>query len=206
MFCEKCGKEIGNEANFCSNCGTPQSNEKTINIETGKSSINIGVGNLPNSNIHIGDKVTKGEEPIVYEMNKTSNHRLPIKASWAVFAGVIGFIGSVARIYSVLSDGIFVSTQQNDWFFPLMPISMLLLIFGVFLLRSKFLWLQFFGFRLDEEGYVTFIRLKGKCPLCTGDLNVRYSGPEGARSIGALCTRNPEQHRFTFDPTWLDKL
>jgi hypothetical protein len=161
---------------------------------------------LPNSNIHIGDKVIKGEEPIVYEMKTTTSYRLPFKASWAAFAGLIGFIGSIASIYSFFSNGIVSGTQQSNWFFPLIPISILLLLFGIVLLKSKYIWLQFFGFSLDAEGYIRFIRLKGKCPLCTGDLHVRYSGPEGARHIGALCSRNPEQHRFTFDQTWLDNL
>jgi len=207
MFCGKCGKKLGCEANFCSNCGTPLSQDlESIDVKTGGASVNIGVGNLPNSNIHIGDKIVKEDEPLVYEMNKTVNSRLPIKASWAAFAGAIGVIGSIASIYSVLSNGLLNSTEQNNWFFPLMPISILLLVVGILLLRSKFIWLQFFGFGLDEQGYIRFVRLRGKCPLCTGSLSVRYSGPKGARSIGASCSRNPEQHRFTFDPTWLDNL
>jgi hypothetical protein len=207
MFCNKCGKAVDEGANYCSNCGECVSSETpSFKVETGDSSVNIGVGNLPNANIHIGDRITKNVEHIHYELHKTSNTKLPFKASWAVFAGTIGFLGSIASIYSTLSNGLFSSVSPKPWLFPVFSISTFLLIFGILLAKNQFVWAQFFGFVTDKNGYIRFIRLKGKCPLCTGNLSVRYSGTGGRKSIGAICSVNPDQHRFTFDPTWLDRI
>jgi hypothetical protein len=112
---------------------------QSITVKNGDASINIGVDKLPNSTITIGDVIVKEIEPLVYEMNKKSNYRLPIKASWVTFVGIIGFLGSIASIYSVFSNNLFNSNGSDIWMFLLLPIGILLIFSGMILLKSKFI-------------------------------------------------------------------
>ncbi|MGR2682403.1 zinc ribbon domain-containing protein [Chromobacterium haemolyticum] len=207
MFCSNCGVEVLETANYCHACGADARNGKhsgsAINI--GEGSINVGVGNLPNANIHIGDKIQHGNEPIIYELNRTGDIKTPVKAAWVFIAGAVGFAASILDILSNLG---FKAHELLSIKFPPMAIPFIGVIFvtGAALVRHKFIWLQFFGLETDRNGFIHIVKLRGTCPHCKSKLSVRYVGPKNAKEIVAICSRNPDKHRYTFDPTELPEL
>lgn len=200
MYCSNCGKQTESTARFCASCGSSLHDIHSIpTIQTGQDSINIGVGNLPNANIHIGDKIQLTEEPIVYQLDRTNDVRTPIKALWVFIAGAVNFLAALLELMTNL--GVKIPLLPDSPIF--MAFAALLMFIGLILLRHRFVWLQFFGIETDLDGYIHFTNLKGICPKCGSTLSVRYVGPKDAKELIALCSRNPEKHRFTFDPTEL---
>lgn len=205
MYCENCGNKFEKIANFCASCGHKVGQDSSsINTTTGQGSVNIGVGNLPNANIYIGNKIVERETPIRYELERTADVKLPLKTSWTLIAGAVGFISAFLDLLSNLG----VRTQIFDSFkiSPLIiPLSGVFLILSIMLIKQKFIWFQFFGLESDKNGYIHFTRLRGKCPKCDSALHVKLIGPEKAKQHAAICNRNPE-HIYTFDPTELPEL
>lgn len=205
MHCENCGDKYETAPNYCGSCGSKMGkNLGSINISGGIGNVNVGVGNLPNANIHIGDKIVGRDNPIEYQMGRSSNVKLPIKAFWAFISGAVGFITAFLDLLSNLGFKTWIS--ESFEINPLLiPISFVFLFLSLMLFRQKFVWFQFFGLEIGNKGYIRFTRLKGRCPKCNSTLKVRLVGPSGAQQYAALCQRNPE-HRFTFDPTELPEI
>ncbi|NJN97055.1 MAG: zinc ribbon domain-containing protein [Anaerolineales bacterium] len=80
--CNNCSSPIDSSDKFCKNCGTPIQSVPNITVKTGKESYNVGVGNLPNANIHIGDKyeTSKPSTKELAYISKNVNQR--IKNGW----------------------------------------------------------------------------------------------------------------------------
>ncbi len=78
MFCQKCGKEIDNEAVICPSCGVPTSNYKTEKAEAAQPQIIINNSNT-NSNV-----------------NNVSGMRANPKNKWVAFllCVCLGFFGA----------------------------------------------------------------------------------------------------------------
>jgi len=206
MYCDSCGKQAKDDANFCAYCGFNfRGGSHSNSVKTGQGSFNVGVGNLPNANIHIGDKIQHGEEPILYHLERTGDIKTPIKAIWVFFAGAISFLAAFLDVLSNL--GLKLPIFEKISVYPLVvPVAGLFLLFGLALMRHRFIWLQFFGLETDPLGFIHITRLKGTCPKCDATLSVKYIGPKNAKEIAAICSRNPEKHRFTFDPTELSEI
>jgi hypothetical protein len=165
----------------------------------------VGIGNLPNANIHIGDKIQRGNEPVIYQLERSTDVKTPIKALWLFVAGAVSFLAAFLDALSNLGLKMPIFGTIN--IHPMViPASGLIFLSGLALLRHRFLWLQFFGVETDSQGFIHITKLKGICPLCSSMLSVRYIGLKNAKEIVAICVRNPERHRFTFDPTDLSEI
>lgn len=203
MYCKECGELISDDARFCGNCGVAlHESGRSGAITTGVGSINIGLGNMPNSHIHIGDRFHLSGDSVGYQLNRTRDVRTPVKTVWVFIAGAMGFIASLLDLLSHFDVSATIAKGMLAQ--PLVAsISVLLFVVGLILWRHKFLWLHFFGLEMDSHGYIHVTDLKGVCPKCGSDLSVRYFGPKGGREIVAICSRNPGKHLFAFDPTEL---
>lgn len=201
---------------FCRNCSTPVQTQPnpTVSTKTGKDSVNIGVGNLPNANIHVGDKyyeVEKKPREIVY-VERTSAQELKIgnvslKTSWFT---LVGGLGSIASIISALVDlkslNLF-SWNPLLWLFFFAVFSVLL-IFGMVLQRFRFLSLELLNRNIEagSDGRIYITKIGGTCPRCGSDLRLLRVGPENNKKTILVCKRNPSQHRWGFDPPVLSDL
>ncbi|VAW56204.1 hypothetical protein MNBD_GAMMA07-2444 [hydrothermal vent metagenome] len=203
MKCKICDADIFEDYNGCPYCLTTfEKNNRDININTGKKSINIDIGNLPNARIHVGDNYDLNKEP-TSNIKINSDYKFPIKPIWMAFLGLVGFIGSIASIISALKDGLFTNTDISFLPHIIILISFLLLFIGFTFLFKNFIWLQLFGLRKDSNGYIHIITLKGKCPICTNVTKVKYYGAEGNKALRSICIENSEGHNFVFDHTEL---
>lgn len=203
MYCSKCGKEITPKANFCHSCGFKIS--EGSNIATGSPSISVNVGNQ-NTDIRIENNIETKEHPITYNLEKKYDAKIPVKATWIT---IIGIIGSCASIYGLIPTFYpsFVSNNPitafiNDHGFLIIILSGVFLLSGISILKRRSLWQDSIGVKSDENGFIHFVKLEGQCPLCKGKLKIKNS----KNGMFAQCSRNPEQHRFTFDPTWMDDI
>ncbi|AEX22403.1 zinc ribbon domain-containing protein [Vibrio sp. EJY3] len=204
MHCSNCGLEHSEESNFCSNCGTKLKNDDGININTGDSSVNVGLNSsIDNSTINVYSPSQVDQKEVAYIERKSvkplSIFGLHLKTTWLIYSGAISLVGSFASIFSFWGIG-------SHWMMLLMPLGGFAFIMGLMLSRQKFA--HFWSFLNLESGadkriYRTVV--EGDCPKCTGKLKLRSIGPENNKTTVVRCTRNPD-HVWGFDPTVLDDL
>lgn len=201
MNCTKCGNEVSENDNFCGKCGNKQTSE---NNAAGDSSINIaGQNEISNSHLHVGD-VYQAERPedtayidrtYVKQITVAGN---PVKTSWLIISGLIGFIGSWASIFSVLG---------NSWqflFLIILAISMFLFFNGIKLWRTRFSRLKWFNLESNIDGEVYLTKVAGSCPKCDGTLKlIDLKVTQNNSKTFVRCTRNSD-HIWNFDPTVLN--
>jgi ssDNA-binding Zn-finger/Zn-ribbon topoisomerase 1 len=208
VYCDNCGKKASQKGIYCAKCGKPLGVARSA---SGDSSANIvGSNKISNSTFHIGDvyevgDVSKGvSQDEKMDIARTYVKPIsvvghPVKTSWVIVSGAVGFIGSFASIFSVLGS------SSQFFFIVSLAISMIVLMNGVMLWKTKFS--RFIWFNLeskDSQVYVT--KLGGECPKCDGVLklaNVKIS--ENHYKTYTRCSRNRD-HKWDFDPTKLDSL
>ncbi len=201
MHCAKCGSKVSDTDNFCGKCGNQLTSEHTAK---GDNSVNIaGSNTISNSHFHVGN-VYKSEKPeeTAY-INRTYVKPItlagnPIKTSWLIFSGLVGFIGSWASIFSVTGS------YWQFLFIAALALSMFLLLNGILLWRSRFSRLKWFNLESNKDGEVFLTKIGGNCPKCDGALklvDVRVSQDRSKSFV--RCTRNSD-HTWDFDPTVLD--
>ena len=198
MHCTNCGKEASQEDKFCGKCGKPL-NEG--NSASGDGSVNIAGNNkIKNSSIHVGD-IYKGEKPedTAYidrtYVKPISIAGSPVKVSWFIVSGAVGFIGSFASIYSVFGS------SWQFLFVLFAAISVFLLMNGILLWRTRISRLKWFNLESNKESEVFLTKIGGTCPKCDGVLKLTdIKIAENQYKTFVRCTRNSD-HIWNFDPT-----
>lgn len=202
MYCTKCGNQIVTTDNYCEKCGKPLT---SINKIEGDGSINIAGNNIiTNSPIHIGSiyKSEDFKEEAAY-IDRTYVKPItlagsPVKSSWLIISGIVGFVGSLASVFSVIDR------SWGGLLFIVTVISMILLFTGINLWRTRFSRLKWFNFESNSDGYVFLTKITGKCPKCNGTLKLVDLKVTSDRSKTFVrCSRNGD-HIWNFDPTVLD--
>lgn len=203
MFCKKCGNEVEEIANFCSKCGS-SIGDVSQNAH-GDGSVNFaGSNNIDNSNIHVGNIYDTSSQGDIAYIDRTYIKRLEIagkqvKSSWLTFSGIIGFVGSLASIFSLWA---------TNWQFIaiiIIGLSSTLFLSGVNLSRVRFIRLPISKYNLesDKDGLVFITKVSGDCPKCDGKLELIdiKIGPNRSKTV-VRCNRYGK-HIWDFDPTVL---
>jgi ribosomal protein S27AE len=189
------------ENKFCGQCGA----QLIIpNSATGDGSVNItGSNNISNSTLHVGHVYHgKSDEDTAY-IDRTYIKPLtisgsPIRTSWLITSGIIGFFGSIASIYSVLGG------YWHFIFIITLGISLFAYMHGVRLKKTRFSRFKWFNLESNKEGDVFLTKVGGECPKCDGTLRlVDIEITQDRDKTFVQCTRNSD-HVWRFDPTILD--
>ena len=217
-LCNNCASPVDEGDVYCKHCGSKidSSSNASILTKTGKESINIGVGNLPNANIHIGDKyefTKKAEKPALIRRKTSRQIRLGNimpKASWLTISGGLGILGSLASMVSAFTDiwSLGTSWLITPWFPCIIGVSLLLLVLGLVLQLRRLVSLSWTNLIVESsrDGHLFITKIGGTCPKCGGQLRLIDIGPENRKKTVVVCMRNPSQHRWTFDHTVLPDL
>jgi hypothetical protein len=201
VHCTKCGNEASDTDNFCGICGKPLTSTSAVE---GDGSVNISGSNaISNSHLHVGD-VYQAEPPkeqayieraYVKQVSLAGN---PVKTSWLIISGLVGFIGSWASIFSVLGS------LWQFLFTAALALSVFLFMTGAILWRTRFSRLKWFNLESNEEGEVFLTKIAGSCPKCDGSLKlVDLKVSQSSSKTFIQCSRNGD-HIWNFDPTVLD--
>lgn len=201
MHCTKCGNEIREASKFCGNCGDRLA---PINRSEGDGSVNIaGSNSISHSHLHIGDvyQAEASEDRAYIDRNYVKPITIagsPVKTSWLIFSGLIGFIGSWASIFSVAGS------LWQFFFLVTIALSMFLFLNGIILRKTRFSRLRWFNLESNKNGEVLLTKVSGSCPKCDGDLNlVDLKVSQNSSKTFVCCSRNGD-HIWNFDPTVLD--
>jgi hypothetical protein len=204
MFCRSCGNEIDVGDKFCKHCGVALEKESFEQNISGNGNVNIGgVSDISNSSVNINNVYGAHADDIAY-IDRTSIRELKlfgksVKSNWFLVSGGVGFVGSLASIFSLFYD------QLNLGFTPhiLLVITGLLLSIGLALKLHRFLKMGLINIEAGSDDRVFFTKISGSCPKCNGDLKLAEVGPKDHKVTVVLCKRNPAQHKWSFDPTVL---
>lgn len=201
MHCTKCGNEVVYKHNFCGNCGVSLCSK---NSAEGDGSLNIaGCNTISNSHLHVGDvyQSEKQEERAYIDRAYIKPLTLagsPLKTSWLIISGVVGFVGSWASIFSVLGS------LWQFLFLVFLALSMFILMNGIILWRTRFSRLKWFNLESNKHGEVFLTKVAGNCPKCDGALKlVDLRVSQNSIKTFVRCSRNGD-HIWNFDPTVLD--
>ncbi|CAM3144263.1 zinc ribbon domain-containing protein [Vibrio mytili] len=203
MYCKKCGNEVEETDHFCSKCGSKLSGESQS--ASGDGSVNIaGANKIDNSNIHIGDIYENSPDGETAYIDRTYVKRFElagsqVKASWFTFSGAVGFLGSLASIFSLWA---------TNWQYVgllIFALSFSLLMFGLTLKRIRFVRLPITKYNLEAnvDGLVFITKVEGACPKCDGKLElVDIKVAQDTTKTFVRCNRYGK-HIWEFDPTVL---
>lgn len=201
MHCTKCGSETSKTNNFCSNCGEQLT---STNSAEGDACINIaGSNTISDSHLHVGDVYQSERPEDSANIDRTYIKQItlagsPVKTSWLIISGIVGFAGSWASIFGALGS------SRQFLFIVALAFSMFLLLNGVLLWRSRFSRLKWFNLESNKDGEVFLTKVGGDCPKCDGILKLADIKVSLDRSKTFVrCTRNGD-HIWNFDPTVLD--
>ena len=200
MHCSKCGVEVSQDANFCQKCGASLSPTSSA---SGDGSVNVaGSNNISNSHLHVGDVYQSEKPEDTAYIDRTSVKQIklgdtPVKTSWLIVSGLVGFVGSWASILSFFG---------SNWQFLsilILALSMFLALNGLMLWRTRFVRMKFFNLESNQDGELFFTRIGGDCPKCDGKLKlVDIKVSQNSHRTFVRCTRNGD-HIWNFDPTVL---
>jgi hypothetical protein len=201
VHCTKCGNEVADADNFCGNCGISLS---STNSAVGDGGVNIaGINTISNSHLHVGDvyQSERQEERACIDRTYVKPVTLagsPVKTSWLIISGLVGFVGSWASIFSALgSSWLFI-------FFVVLALSMFLFLNGITLWKTRFSRLKWFNLESNKDGEVFITKVAGSCPKCDGTLKlVDLKLSQNSSKTFVRCSRNGD-HLWNFDPTVLD--
>ena len=201
MYCKKCGNEVSVIDNFCGKCGKQLTSENTAE---GDGSVNIAGNNtISNIRLHVGDVYQSERPEDTAYIDRTYVKAItlagsPVKTSWLIVSGLVGFVGSLASIFSVLG-----STWQF-LFVVVLSLSMFLFLNGILLWKSRFSRLKWFNLESNKDGEVFLTKIGGNCPRCDGVLKLAdIKVSQNSSKTFVRCTRNID-HIWNFDPTVLD--
>lgn len=200
MYCPQCSALHEAIDHFCRKCGTSLSpvTTTTNTATSGDHSFNAGQHNTFTGSINIR---SENDEPRAY-IDRVKNRPLsigghPLKVSWVILSGGLGFASSVVTIWSVFPKG------PHYGVLILLAISMVAIMLGTVLHSQRFARLgSFLTFESDKEGAIFLTEIGGECPICDGKLKLRDVGQKEQRTTLVRCTRNPD-HFWLFDPTVL---
>ena len=201
MHCTNCGKKTSKKNNFCGKCGSSLVSESSA---LGDGSVNIaGSNTISNSTLHVGD-VYEGYKPedkayidrtYIKPVTVSGNS---VKTSWFITSGLIGFIGSLASIFSVFGS------SWQFLFIVSFAISAFIFINGIMLWKTRFSRLKWFNLESNKEGEIFLTKVGGDCPTCDGALKlVDIKIAKDRYKTYVRCNRNSD-HIWNFDPTVLD--
>jgi len=201
VHCTKCGNEVADTDNYCENCGKSLS---STNSADGDGSVNIAGGNtISNSHLHVGDVYqSKSQEEKAYidrtYVTPVTIAGSPVKTSWLIISGLVGFVGSWGSIFSVLGS------SWTFLFLVVLALSFFLLLNGMILWRTRFSRLKWFNLESNKDGEVFLTKVAGSCPKCDGTLKlVDLKVSQNSSKTFVRCSRNSD-HIWNFDPTVLD--
>jgi hypothetical protein len=203
MHCSECGTEATEQAKFCSECGHNLNAAGSVQILSGDNSVNFGnINQVTGNTFNINSKQDDSEKAYIdrTKIRPLSIAGIPLKASWLVISGIIGFFGSVASILG------FIGTGYQFFFIVSMAIGAILFPIGLVLVQTKHMsFPPFFNLEAGSNGEIYFTKIEGSCPKCTGSLQLSSIGPKNNKTTVVRCTRNPD-HMWGFDPTVLPDL
>ncbi|USZ51282.1 zinc ribbon domain-containing protein [Halomonas sp. DN3] len=201
MNCTKCGSEVSDNDNFCGNCGISLS---STNSTEGDGSVNIaGSNTISNSHLHVGDVYqTESQEKRAYidrtYVKPVTLAGSPVKTSWLITSGLVGFVGSWASIFSMFGS------SWQFLFLVVLGLSIFLFMNGIILWRTRFSRLKWFNLESNKDGEVFLTKVAGSCPKCDGTLQlVDLKVSQHSSKTFVRCSRNGD-HIWSFDPTVLD--
>lgn len=201
MHCTKCGNEVTDTNKFCGNCGISL---LSTNSAEGDGSLNIaGSNTISNSHLHVGDvyQSESQEERACIDRAYIKPVTLagsPVKTSWLIVSGLVGFVGSWASIFSVFGS------SWQFLFLIVLAFSMFLFMNGIILWKTRFSRLKWFNLESNKDGEVFLTKIAGVCPKCDGTLKlVDLKVSQNSRKTFVRCSRNGD-HIWNFDPTVLD--
>lgn len=145
---------------------------------------------------------------------KTKSVRGLLWATWMMFSA----IGVVAFIYIFLTMGALKRPIQTNDVVVLVGLVALGWLFWRMILRPM-IWLlddrlilasdslmklkedsAQLDMRKDEHHrYIRLVRYSASCPICAGNIELRYGQAQNHRRIFACCSEVPAEHVFTFD-------
>lgn len=211
--CGNCAFQLDPLDDFCRRCGTSAKSQPHLDAttQTGEGSLNIGIGNLPNANIHVGDRYeTKSPEVTAY-IDRTLAREVKVgnntvKISWLIISGGLGVVGSIASILSywpsLTSPSLNTPRLPSIWLW-IGVISLLILGIGILLYKYRFVKLGWINVEADNSGQLYLTKVGGVCPRCNSTLKLKDVGPKDHKVTMVVCDRNPTQHQWHFDPTVL---
>ena len=201
MHCTKCGNEVTDTNKFCGNCGVSL---LSTNSAEGDGSLNIaGSNTISNSHLHVGDvyQSESQEERACIDRAYIKPVTLagsPVKTSWLIVSGLVGFVGSWASIFSVLGS------SWQFLFLIVLALSMFFFMNGIVLWKTRFSRLKWFNLESNKDGEVFLTKIAGVCPKCDGTLKlVDLKVSQNSSKTFVRCSRNGD-HIWNFDPTVLD--
>ncbi len=203
MRCGNCGDKIPDNEIFCGKCGKKIT---TKNTAKGDASINIaGSNRIKNSNLYVENIYHSEKMDDIAYINREYIKPIeiagnPVKTSWLIISGIVGFIGSLASIYSVIG-----SSWTILFAFTLL-ISAFLLLNGVLLLKRRFSRLIQFNLESNKHGEVFLTKISGTCPKCKGVLKLVEEKISHDKSKTFVCCARNNDHKWIFDFTVLDEL
>ncbi|WP_390619471.1 zinc ribbon domain-containing protein [Maricurvus nonylphenolicus] len=196
MFCTKCGVEVSHTDNFCRSCGFSLS---ASNSADGDGSVNIaGSNNISNSHLHVGDiyQSASAEDRAYIDRSYVKPINIagsPVRTSWLIVSGIVGFLGSWASLYSVFGS------SWSYLFMIFITLSTFLLMNGVNLWRSRFSRLIWFNLESNTQDEVFLTKVSGYCPKCDGTLKlVDLKVSQNRSKTFVRCSRNSD-HIWNFD-------
>ena len=200
MYCSKCGVEVSQGANFCQECGASL---RPTSSASGDSGLNVaGSNNISNSHLHVGDVYQSQKPEDTAYIDRTSVKQIkvgdtPVKTSWLIVSGLVGFAGSLASIFS------FFGSNWQLLSVLILGLSMSLALTGVVLSRTRFVRMKFVNLEANRDGELFFTRIGGDCPRCDGKLKlVDIKVAQNSHRTFVRCNRNGD-HIWNFDPTVL---
>jgi hypothetical protein len=107
---------------------------------------------------------------------------------------------------AVFADLIGVSSIFPSTYLPLMLAGGGLILAGMWFQQRRFLRIGLFSIEADKNRNIYLTRVTGICPRCSEILELRPVVLDGQRTTMLVCSRNPHQHQYLFDPTELEDL
>jgi hypothetical protein len=206
-ICPSCKSAVRTDDRFCSNCARPLRTEGQgiTSSVIGNHISDAIVGNtLHDSVIHVGDKYEwrphERAERIWRDYDKPLTiFGRPINANKLRFVGGLAVLANVATIYSAFVPGAY---QIIPWL--LFAGSFGVCVGAGYLRMCRYLKIGAANLEVDTRDNLHLTRITGVCPRCSDKLELHRIEGQSARML--VCRRNPNQHRYTFDPTELEDL
>ena len=126
-----------------------------------------GSNNISNSHLHVGDVYQSEKPEDTAYIDRTSVKQIklgdtPVKTSWLIVSGLVGFVGSWASILSFFG---------SNWQFLsilILALSMFLALNGLMLWRTRFVRMKFFNLESNQDGELFSPELAEAAPSAMG--------------------------------------
>ena len=201
MKCSECGKEVAAIERVCINCQQPL---RGNNVTSENDRVAVATSHLlANNHLQVSNIDQTDNATVTAVIDRTLVKHItlagrPVTTLWLIIAGVIGFIGSWASVFSDVG---------NAWkflFLTIIMLSMFLFLIGIILWKSRFLKLQWFNLESTNDGQMFVTKMAGNCPNCEGSLKLSKLRISANRSQTYVrCSQN-SHHIWGFNFKVLD--